>query len=106
MPKPTPVYHLLRRLRWGWVNVENAAGELIDLAGEWDVAELVAQLPPEVLDSMRHMVAKAPKTEEEWERSIFILGCSAIDLEAARAAAKASYRRGVEALRRYYAIQE
>jgi hypothetical protein len=104
MPKPTGVQFLLRMYRRGALTDREAAARVIDLVAEADVAELVSQLPADLLARVRRELKESPTTEEGWGRMLLIRGGTFTadydpDVERAR------WRFGVEALRSYFEHQ-
>jgi hypothetical protein len=82
-----------------------AITRVIELAGESNAENIVAQLPDSLLADVRQTVAEAPTTEAGWAGVFVIVGGtfrSSYDHEGEQLRWRARYRAGVEALRHLF----
>ena len=98
------VESVLSLTRRGVLRRADLVNNLVYLASEMPVEELVPTVPLDLLGELRRSIDTAPQTDDEWSSSQFIVGGSyRTTVEQASEVARTNYRKGVEALRKYFA---
>jgi hypothetical protein len=90
--------------RRGIISEAEMLRQLIEHAGYSAPTEIVASIDQPTLDRLKDEVSAGPKSDAEWERSIFVVGgtFSCMSAKEASELAKQKYRKGLEALRDFF----
>ena len=95
--------NVLSLTRRGVLRRADLVDNLIYLASEMPVEELVPKVPLDVLGEQHRSLDTAPQTDDEWSGSLFIVGGSyRTTAEQASEVSRTNYRKGVEALRKFF----
>jgi len=71
--------------------------------GPQEVDQMIQMTPPERLAELKHQIASAPSTDEEWKQLVIIIGGSYKgDSRDVWNAAKQTYHDAIEMLREYF----
>jgi hypothetical protein len=98
------IEQLLALHRRGVLRRAELVTQLIGLSSELSVAGIISAISPDVIEELQNAVYSAPRSEDEWDWSLFIVaGTHACSPTEASDLAKARYRSGIERLREYFA---